>query len=185
MLLARHPHARREGIPGDERATYCGVVTVAAEALLAEEVGQTGREPIEDGAGALGGELGLAVDLAKGDCEPIPAQMAGAQLVGVAGRRQHGHARDGDGERGFRGDRWRQGTELASDGVTILETSCADVLGADIEAAGQRPTHVHGREATLLDQGEDVVTAALGLVGGNLLDYEVVDAVAKDPSAAG
>jgi len=100
--------------------------------------------------------------------------VAGLELVGMTGGREHAHPGHGERQHGLRRGRRRQRDLLPRDRLLVLETGGADIAVADAERRGDPSDGVEGRDAPLLDGGEDVLPLAARPVCRDLFDDEVL-----------
>jgi hypothetical protein len=112
-------------------------------------------------------------DAREADGEAIRAQVAGPQLVRVASDGEHAHplhlelARCG-------GLRMREADPLPRDRLLVLETRITGRCGIGPDHARQARDGFRCVELALFDPEIEVLAASARLVGGHLLDHEVV-----------
>ena len=169
-----------------QRATDRHIAAVMAEALFAIPIGRARcrSERSDDGFCLI--DRGCRIDdVAHPQHESIAAQVAGLELVVVAFGAQHTQPIDVDGERCFRGYRRRQADPLPRYGVAILHAGGSEVAFGDSQCAGQQLQRHWGREPTLFNPHEDVITRARWQVCRKLLDFEILGSGAQYAADAG
>ena len=147
------------------------VVRAVAKALVTEIVGDSsGSELLHatlDGAHLHG------IDASDADREPVALEMATTQLVGVALGPQHAESvvlELADGPVDGHVHRHR----LLRDGDAILHAREADRVLLHVEMPADHREHLGVRHVGLLHAEVDVLAFADWVVGGNLLDDEVL-----------
>src|SRR5690606_17757188 len=109
----------------------------------------------------------------QADAEAISLQVAGAELVGMAGRFQHAEALAGQAEGRLGGDAGKA-HPLRGDRVAILLSGDPHLPRRDAEGAGQGAGDEEGVLAPLLHPDEEVIPFARRRVEGNFVDAEVL-----------
>ncbi len=77
------------------------------------------------------------------------------------------------------------GDDLAGDRVLVLEPGVPDGAAFDLEVARERIAELEGGEFALLDEEEDVLAFASGVVEGDFFNEEILGAGFEGASDAG
>ena len=178
-LLEARVHAAQRGAPLEPRERLIEVPLPGAEALRAEVVRDTALADARHDR--LEAWPGVRVDLREGQREAIGLEMPHLQPVRVP--RDVEHLDPVDGLPVLRvHSALRDRHPLRGDRVLVLLAGDAEVLALHVRRPRDAPDGVLRGEAALSDADIPVRPLATGLVGGDLIDAEVLRDALDDPA---